>query len=348
MKLAFIVSAATRLAVALALVSCSESAPSTVRGTPPLAMESSAGSAGSAAGGIAAGGASGGTGGAVTGGQGGSAGGAGASTAGVSGGGVANGGGSTSGTAGTQAAGGRSYSTEESSFFGSPRCDGFEVCESFESTAVGSLPSGFSLSGYGTRTVGVSETMAARGERSLSLQFPAQGSVTAWLRRGDLGALAGSHWGRVFVRIEQPAPPQFVHFDVFAGLGPWSGHTNEVRWASTGTGVGTSSDKWSWIYNVQPSGSGAGDEFATEGDRSAHAVTGEFMCLEWWFSADEQEARFFSSGSEVTYLHIDSERAEIPVFDQLAVGFGKYQSTDAFQVYVDEVAFDSERIGCNN
>ena len=36
---------------------------------------------------------------------------------------------------------------------------------------------------------------------------------------------------------------------------------NGVRFASTGTGVGTTSSNWSWIYNVQPFGAGAGAEF---------------------------------------------------------------------------------------
>jgi hypothetical protein len=121
-----------------------------------------------------------------------------------------------------------------------------------------------------------------------------------------------------------------------------------VRFASTGTGVGTSPSNWSFIYNVQPSGNGAGAEFGTEGDRSAHARAGDWMCLEWSFDATKQLAQYYLDGAAIDYLRIDTERAEIPVFDSIAVGFGKYQNTGAFLVYLDEVAFDGERIGCNN
>jgi hypothetical protein len=258
----------------------------------------------------------------------------------------AGGSGGSSGSSG--GSGGRQYSTDPAAFFGEPRCEGLAFCESFESTSEGSLPSGFTLTGYGTRTVGVTGNLAARGTRSLRIQVPAQASVTAWLSKTSLGALAEAHFGRVFARISEPAPSEFVHFDLFAGIGPFMGHTNEVRWAVTGTGAGTSESNWAFIYNVQPSGDGAGAEFGSEGDRSAHPSVGSFMCLEWSFDAAASEARFFLDGSAVEYLHIDTERSEIPVFDSLAVGFAKYQNTGPFTVHIDEVAFDPERIGCNN
>ena len=70
--------------------------------------------------------------------------------------------------------------------------------------------------------------------------------------------------------------------------------------------------------------------------------------FEWSFDAAQSDAQFFLDGKAIEYLHIDTERSEIPVFDTLAVGFAKYQNTGAFTVHIDEVAFDSERIGCNN
>jgi hypothetical protein len=237
---------------------------------------------------------------------------------------------------------------DPTTFGAQPRCQGFEVCESFESTELGALPSGFTLAGYGTRKVGASADRAMRGARSLKIEVSAQAAVTSWLTRGSLGALGAQHFGRAFFRIENPAPTEFVHFDLFEGSGPYQGHSNAVRIASTGTGVGTSPSNWSFIYNVQPSGSGAGAEFGSEGDRSAHPRTGDWMCLEWSFDATKQLAQYYLDGAAIDYLRIDTERAEIPVFDSIAVGFGKYQNTGAFLVYLDEIAFDGERIGCNN
>jgi len=71
------------------------------------------------------------------------------------------------------------------------------------------------------------------------------------------------------------------------------------------------------------------------------------MCLEWSMDAAAQEARFWFDGVEVDYLHIDTERAEIPVFDTFNIGFQKFQTSGAWTVWVDEVAFDDQRIGCD-
>lgn len=257
-------------------------------------------------------------------------------------------GGSSAETAGASGAAGRVYSQDRATFAGQPRCQGLAVCESFEATELGSLPSGFTLEGYGTRQVGASTEQAQRGARSLKLEVSAQGAVSTWLTRRSLGPLAAQHFGRAFFRIESPAPGEFVHFDLFEGSGPYQGHTNLVRYASTGTAAGTGPANWSFIYNVQPIGDGAGAEFGTEGDRSAHSRVGDWMCLEWSFDSSEQAARYYLDGAAISYLDIDDERAEIPVFDSLSVGFGKYQNTGAFLVYIDEVAFDGARIGCNN
>lgn len=222
------------------------------------------------------------------------------------------------------------------------------VCENFEATSVGGLPLGFALAGYGNRTVGVSETQMARGARSLQIDIPAgQGAVVAMLRMSDLGDLANAHFGRMFYRIEGPGPSEFVHFDVLEAVGPWMGHENGVRFASTGTGVGTGQSNWSWIYNVQPFGSGAGGEFGSEGDRSAHPKVDEWMCLEWEFDASEQTATYYHDGSVIEYLVIDTERSEVPVFTELGIGLQKFQNTGALRVWIDEVALNPSRVGCN-
>jgi hypothetical protein len=348
-----------RSLVALLAVMTAACGQSPAETTPSPTGSSGASTGGSGAGGQISG-AAGKSDGGVAGSLGGTAGapsaGAGGAGAGVGGGGAptasAGSSGNDSGDAGAAGAGDPSesptYSTDKTTFGGQPRCQGLEVCESFESTALAALPPGFTLGGYGTRTVGASADRAMRGARSLKVEIAAQGAATAWLTRGSLGTLGAQHFGRAFFRIEGPAPTEFVHFDLLEASGPYQDHTNLVRYASTGTGVGTGQGNWSFIYNVQPSGSGAGAEFGTEGDRSAHPRVDDWMCLEWSFDAAQQVAQYYLDGAAIDYLRIDTERAEIPVFDSIAVGFGKYQNTGAFLVYIDEVAFDGERIGCNN
>jgi hypothetical protein len=228
-----------------------------------------------------------------------------------------------------------------------PCAAGFAVCEGFEETALGQVPRGWTANGYGKRTLGVAGDQAARGERSLKIEVEGgQGPVVAMLLRSRLGDLGASHYGRSFLRIEGPGASELVHFDAFEGTGSWDGENNQVRWASTGTRPGSENANWSWIYNVQPSES---REFGREGDRSAHPVVDTWMCLEWFFDAGAQQARFWYQGQPVDYLTLDSAqgtRTEIPTFRSLSVGFQKFQQTAAFVVWVDEIAFDAERIGC--
>ncbi len=290
-----------------------------------------------------------GSGGASTGGTG--AGGLGSGGTGSVGTGATSGGGAP-GTGGTGGAAPTGYSTNRADFLlgAASRCDQaeFDVCESFETGAAGQLPQGWSLAGYGTRTLGIVTDMAARGSQSLRVDIAgSQGAVVGMMKRENLGTLANRHFGRMFYRVEGPGVSQFIHFDVLEAVGPWTTFENGVRYASTGTGVGTTSNNWSWIYNVQPFGQGAGAEFGSEGDRSAHPRVDEWMCLEWFFDADAQEAQYFHDGAPIEYLHIDDERSEIPVFTSLSVGLQKFQNTDAVRAWVDEVALDDERIGCN-
>lgn len=265
-------------------------------------------------------------------------------------------GGATSGDGGASASGGSpsggqaGFSTNRDDFgLGMPSLctGGFTVCEDFEDTAVGGIPAGLTLGGYGNRTLGVTESQSARGARSLQIDVNAgQSAVVAMLSVGNVSSLSAAHFGRMFYRIEGPGVSEFVHFDVLEAQGPWMDHQNGVRFASTGTGVGSAQGNWSWIYNVQPF-DGGGAEFGSEGDRSAHPVVDEWMCLEWAFDSAEQTATYYHDGAPIDYLVIDDERSEIPVFSSIQVGFQKFQSTGAFRVFIDELALHTERVGCN-
>lgn len=274
-------------------------------------------------------------------------------TGGLASGGLSSGGASGGNTSGgTGSSGPRTYSTDRAAFgLGGPSlCAGLGAafCEDFESAEVGGLPAGFTLEGYGTRTVKIVDDQAARGAKSVEIEIPGgQGAVVAMLQKTDLGELAGGHFGRMMVMIEGPGVPEFIHFDLLEARGPWEGHENGVRYASTGTGVGTGGGNWSWIYNVQPFG-GGGPEFGTEGDRSAHPTVDEWMCLEWMFDSEAQEVQYYHDGVAVSYLHVEGEGAEIPVFSALNFGFQKFQNTSAITAHTDEIALDHERIGCNN
>lgn len=258
-------------------------------------------------------------------------------------------GGSTAGNA----AGGDSTGGA-ASLGGSSLCDAskYAICESFEGGAVGSAaPSGWTAaaSNYGPGTLGIAEDQAARGKHSFKIALPnGAGSTEKFLQHGSLGALANAHYGRVFYRIQSPTTTAFVHWDLVVGAGSFNGSNRRVRWGVTGTGVGTSSSNWSWIYNIEQGDKG--DE-----DRTAHPQLAQWQCLEWrWAGGATQEMRFYLDGKESTRFQVNGTlktgaSPELPVFSSLNFGISSFHALNMpLVIWIDEIAIDPARIGCSN
>ena len=107
-----------------------------------------------------------------------------------------------------------------------------------------------------------------------------------------------------------------------------------------------------FLYNVQPSGGRA--EF---GKGSAYNWTydGNWHCAEWHVDAATQSYHFYFDNVEVTQIAINNgagnfTNSELPtVFTNLEVGWNNYQtSTPGFVAWIDEIAMNTDRIGCGN
>jgi hypothetical protein len=225
---------------------------------------------------------------------------------------------------------------------GPSKCAGsaFAICEDFEASAVGALPAGWAKEG--TWAIAVSATDKARGSHSLQIQVGVANNQRAFINKtaAQLGPLATKHFGRIFFKLQMP-PTRFVHWDFFHGAGPLGGVSNDVRWGFTGTGTFT------YLYNVQHSPGGELGNNAPD-----KLVIDTWTCVEWSLDstvAGGGESRFWLNGTEVPALHRTGMQAQIPVFNQFGVGWELFNSTDTPSVaYIDEVVFDSARIGCNN
>jgi hypothetical protein len=222
----------------------------------------------------------------------------------------------------------------------------FAICESFEDAPVDGFPTGWGPRGdeWGDGTIGVSDQDAKRGAKSLLVHGGATGQRFMDFK-GDLGALASHHYGRVFLKVEIPAPwptSGVLHGDFIEGLGPGpNGSTHNVRWGV----VENTEQKFQWIYNVQPSNA---PEFA-EGTGYDYSWTGAWQCVEWMYDEPSQKGTLWIDGVELPLVPGTSHAAEIPVFSSLGVGFANYQDAGAgFVVRFDELAYDAERIGCEN
>ena len=255
----------------------------------------------------------------------------------ASGGRPAGGGGATAGSSGNAGTGGPSLCTPGK----------FLICEDFEATAVGAIPTGWTKHG----AAAVASDQAARGMHSLKVSPQESGERRIY---GDASKLGSGHWGRAFYRVQLPAPVScdtntVLHstFIALEGVGPTRG-AEEVRVVDT---VENLQGMHQWLYNVQPSGS----EFG-KGSPYRWKYDGQWHCAEWHIDNPTQSYHFYLDGVEVPEIAITNgpnnfNGSDIPpLFTQMRVGLWNYQKACApfLTVWIDEIAADTSRVGCGN
>lgn len=235
------------------------------------------------------------------------------------------------------------------------------LCESFEQTPLEAIPDGWQKLGD---EISVSDEQARGGSRSLKV-----GQVSQGERRiaHDASTLSGTHWGRLYYRVET-APDAFVHSTMVAldGVGP-AGVPSEYRTLGTVKHDVETQDVGglhNWIFHVQrdPSSQACSDctdddcacEFGTETGYDWE-FDGEWHCIEYFVDSSTQAYRFFFDGTErlsftgsfEDWQGIEYE-ADLPSeYETVKVGWNNYSAAPpGFEVYIDDVVFDDERIGC--
>jgi hypothetical protein len=222
----------------------------------------------------------------------------------------------------------------------------FAICEGFESNGPGTVPSNWGRrSGYGGRSLGIAGDDSARGTQSLKIEGGLNGSQFIEYK-GALGPLATAHYGRIFFKVKTPAPwptSGVLHGDIVQHLGPHpGGGINNVRWGI----VENTQMKFQWIYNVQPT---QGEPEFGDGTAYNYAWPGTWQCLEWRYDQAAQTGALWIDGTQIPITVGKSHAPEIPVFTSLGVGWANYQNApgEGFTVWIDEVAIDPMRIGCD-
>jgi hypothetical protein len=332
---------------------------------------SQGGTAGSGAGGASAGGAGTGTGGA-TGGSSGSApngGTSGSGTSGTSGtgdGGAEDGGadsggssgsggsggssgkGGSAGSAGSSGSGGRTYSTDPETFFGDSRCTSdLDFCEDFEGSTLGADRWRIQTSGD---EPALETVRAARGTRSVHFHTVDNG-LSLIHTTEPFPAASNRYYGRLFVWFDSmPTAPEWAHWTI-AASGSNSDET-EVR-------VGGQYDNTINRFGVGTDRGPTGDWTILDEDPGDPVPVRTWVCVEWLHDAENDVTDLWWNGVLRPSLHTtatengSSTTAEylIPEIDTMFVGFWLYQTgtvPEEFDVWIDELAIDSERIGCNN
>lgn len=219
------------------------------------------------------------------------------------------------------------------------------LCESFENTENGEIPTGWERRGD---EVFVSDESVHRGSKALKLD-----RKVSWERRiaHDASVLGAAHWGRIYYRVELPVPDAFVHSTMVSatGVGPQNG-ASEYRFVDTVKQAVDTRDvgsRHNWLFNVQPEDAG---EWARETSYDWE-FDGQWHCVEYFVDSVNQGFRFYFDGNEELAFEDGAgnyDRTDLPAtFDELRVGWTNYQDAPpGFVAYIDDIAFDDVRIGC--
>jgi hypothetical protein len=291
-------------------------------------------------GGNATGGATG-TGGNATGGVIGTGGHATGGTAGLAGGGT--GGSSVGGHAGGSGGGGGTAAGAGGAAGGTTSGCAYKLCENFESGSVGALPTGWTAyNGYGNdamKGVGLASDQAHSGTMSLKSSSMIAGEERIQKSLTALGATANKHWGRIFFKVQTPAPktPSGVYFHTT--MVALEGTTTENRVVDS---VQSPDGTHQWIYNVPDDSCCAGSTYDWTFDASWH-------CAEWYVDVSLQSYRFFTDSTEVTSLAFtNNANAKMSNYSAIVVGSIFYQTPPSpFVLWLDDLAIDDAQIGCH-
>jgi hypothetical protein len=185
-------------------------------------------------------------------------------------------------------------------------------------------------------TDGTAKCLAARFIRVTSA-FPA--------------ALHKQFYGRVFFYIEQQATGAFYHWGVMeAGAGTSYSSGLAVRMGGHIEAGGAEFLRFHMDTHMKQKNP---FEYGLS-DTQAMIKPKTWYCLEWYYDAPGNEARFWLDGTERPSLHYKGPMAGQPQFtfppefQSVAFGWRVYQtSTKPFEVFVDDIALDAQKIGCN-
>ncbi len=217
------------------------------------------------------------------------------------------------------------------------------VCEDFEGVALGANPDGWDLrpSGvWGGNTMGVSDEQSVSGGQSFRIAGGETGAQ--WLTyQGDISAFADGYWGRMYFRMSDPVPwpgGGVIHGDMFEARGMWNDSTHQVRWAV----INNTQMQHNWGYNVQTTNAG---EFIHETPYE-YSWTEDWLCVEWHHDQVAQQATLWVDGEQLLDVTAGDD-PQLPTFDDISVGWANYQAASPeFVVFIDDVVFDDERVGC--
>ena len=231
-------------------------------------------------------------------------------------------------------------------FFGDSRCSSdFDLCEDFEGD---SLDTGlWEISKSGSDDPEIDDTRAARGEHSL--HFHSEDNNFVYItERATFPAANNTYYARMFVYFDAlPTAPVYAHWSLSVGLE--DGNEAEAR-------IGGQYDGDINRFGVGSDHGPTGDWTNLDEDDPNEVPEREWICLEWLHKGDTNEGRVWINDVEHPSLHTtatdhggDDVDYILPEFTEAWFGWWHYQGgTDPaeFDIWIDEIVVDDERVGC--
>jgi hypothetical protein len=218
----------------------------------------------------------------------------------------------------------------------------YKLCEDFESAAAGALPPGwekFELYQQGKPgTVDVQTDQFHGGAKALKSSSAAKDQPRARRSLASLGTLANNHWGRIWYKVQIPAPRPNTYFHVtFAALTK-SDKAPESRIVDN---VQDPTGKLQYLYNLP-------DDTCCTLTGFSGAFDDKWHCAEWFISQTTNAYRFFLDSKEIPISFTGNTKARIANIDYIALGTAFYQvPATPFVAWIDDLAINDAQIGCN-
>ena len=221
------------------------------------------------------------------------------------------------------------------------------IVEDFETTADGGIPKGFTKKGSAAEVSDVAHS----GTHSLRLDAAPKGLRGLEKSGPELAALGGQHWGRMFYRVQLPAPLPVgngAHTTLVAGSAQSPAEKDPIEVRLAGLSIGK--EGFHYLYNVQPR---KGRKEFGQNSRANQTFTDAWTLIEWYVDNASQSYRYFVNGQELADLSMHKGEgnfagAEIPAaFESLTFGWCNYQpvADPGFVVWIDDIAVGKDRIG---
>jgi hypothetical protein len=218
----------------------------------------------------------------------------------------------------------------------------FLLCDDFEAGAVGDAPDAATWKvdkGAGA-TIDIDDTQVKHGKHALHLHTLAAASKALLHETKTFPLPDGKNsiYGRANFLLGEGINVPTKHTNFFEASGKVNGVSGNYRYGSS---------NGHFLANYNP------------GDPSKSSMTavpkGVWSCLEWAFLGDTNEMRFWLDGVELTDIAVPPSGVKgtvwtAPKFDSLYFGWITYAAdtaSDHYDIWYDDIALDTARIGCD-